>query len=192
MKMNMSAGLPALVAGLAMIGLFVGSDAAAVTTAADLEPNDSFATAQLIAPHDGAIEITGNRGVGDDDFFAFFGNAGDVVTIRVTERDLGANFFFDSLLTLFLDDGSQLAENDDAVFGDSLSGSLIADFALPETTRYAIRVSSIFGLNSFDYSVEVTGLSVVSKVPTPAALPLAASAIGLFGLLGWKRRRALS
>jgi hypothetical protein len=79
------------------------------TPVAELEQNNSRATAQTIA---GTTMITGTIAFnGDVDYFQLTGKLGDVVTVVVSTANL--NSALDSLLFLLNSDGSVLAENDE-------------------------------------------------------------------------------
>jgi hypothetical protein len=42
---------------------------------------------------------------------------------------------------------------------------------------------------SLDFSVDTVGVTLSGTTPLPATLPLFASGLGAFGLLGWRRKR---
>ncbi len=94
----------AIAAALAALLCF-GAPAATIYT--EVEPNDTWATANLIPAHDGTITIYGSR-VGDSsaDYFRFPAVAGDVLTGTVC--CLG-----DPMLALFDPAGTLVTYNDD-------------------------------------------------------------------------------
>jgi Bacterial pre-peptidase C-terminal domain len=74
------------------------------------------------------------------DLYYFDGEAGDIVTVSM-ETTAGR---LDTTLFLIDPNGLQIAENDDAVVGES-TNSLINEFTLPETGRYII-IATHFGM----------------------------------------------
>lgn len=74
------------------------------------------------------------------DLYYFDGEVGDIVTISM-ETSAGR---LDTALFLIDPNGLQVAENDDAVVGES-TNSLINEFTLPETGRYII-IATHFGM----------------------------------------------
>jgi len=94
--------------------------------------------------------------------------------------------------------GLTLIDEDATIFSstDLLSGT--AFFAGIDAINLRINIP-IFDPNStqdgsqlFVISKDSSSLVGVSAVPVPAALPLFASGLGLFGLLGWMRRRKIA
>jgi hypothetical protein len=124
--------------------------------------NDSCATATPAA--NGVIRASISP-YGDIDVYSFLGTAGNRVTIEIFSRRLdlysqsaGTDIFLDSFLELLNSGCSQLANNDDISFGDNVD-SLIADYTLPYTGTYYIRVSDIRsdGRPDFIYELHLSG-----------------------------------
>ncbi|MEO8936482.1 MAG: PEP-CTERM sorting domain-containing protein [Burkholderiaceae bacterium] len=90
-------------------------------TVSEVESNDTYATAQLVASAAAAqTVVNGERSFADpsDDFFRFFVSAFTTLRIASTSPDASA----DSILGLYGPTGSLLASNDDAGFGSLMSG----------------------------------------------------------------------
>lgn len=71
-------------------------------------------------------------------YFAFTGQAGDVVNIDVSSSD------FDTALHLFQSDGARVAANDDS---NNSTDSAIVAFELPEDGRYLFFVTTVYILD---------------------------------------------
>jgi len=91
-----------------------------------------------------------------------------------------------------------VSSNDDFEFwhdsgnDDSLNGDYIFSADIPGTLIYTFAggfISDLFGIGATHYSDDFKLYAVtVSPVPLPAALPLFAGALGLFGAARWRRR----
>jgi len=104
------------------------------------EPNNTPATANLLALNNGAAVVQGTIMAGDTDFFQFTGNAGDrIYSAVITAHNASVNN--DSQLSLIASDGTTVIEfdNDDGSF-TSLSSS-IAGATLPTTGTYYLKVN---------------------------------------------------
>ncbi len=66
-------------------------------------------------------------------------------------------------------------------------GGVLDGFDPNDTGTYTIRLSA-FNDSGLAARTEIN--VIVSAVPLPAAFPLLAAALGLFGVMGWRRRRA--
>ena len=151
----------------------VSANQAQATLFTEVEPNDTFATAQVLSPHNGTIDLSGSR-VGDPsaDFFKFFATSGDVVTLAVNTAG-GTN---DPILFLLNPTGVLQTSNDDKGTPLNPLDSLISNFPITSTGFWAADVN---GNNSgWTYHLIITGLTPQVTIPEPNAFLL----IGL-GLL---------
>ena len=124
----------------------------AMAEAVDTEQNHPVSLAQFITPGSGEFDLSGVLGVvsgaavEDLDFFKFFGQAGDVVTIDI-DGGMGGMRSVDTVIAVFSDgpDYTMLRMNDDGFPIDEGSihfyDSRIVDFVLPETANYYVGVS---------------------------------------------------
>jgi Bacterial pre-peptidase C-terminal domain/PEP-CTERM motif len=154
------------------------------TTFIEREPNDTLATAQILA-HNGTINLTGRRESsptnGFNDFFRFYAAAGDNIIFRV--NTIGAG---DPLIRLLDGLGAVLAQDDDG--GGGLN-SLI-NFRIATTGNYFGALRG-FGNSVYNYDLSITGLTatpgVGGGVPEPATWAMMIIGFGLVG--GAMRRR---
>jgi len=156
--------LPVLFAGL------VASQQSIAADAMEAESNHPIAMAQFITP--GLLEyeveavlgvVTGSM-VDDVDFFKFYGQAGDVVTVDI-DGAMGGQRSFDSYIAIFGDGPAfkRWRTNDDASIdpgSTSRSDSRIENFVLPESGVYYIGVIN-FG-RSFATGGTVSGTRVAN------------------------------
>src|SRR3954466_16313302 len=121
--------------------------------------NDSLGTAQPLTVSNGAAEVTGSIGsttysvsaVPDVDFYSFTATAGDMLTIDINGgiKDggpLNPIRSVDTIIALFMPDGTMLYLNDDADDLDlgsvATNDSRIVNALLPATGTYIVGVSS--------------------------------------------------
>jgi hypothetical protein len=98
--------------------------------------------------------VSGNVSVGSSESWTFSGTAGQIVTIAV---NAGTPATLDPTVTLFGPLGTQLAFNDDIVFGVNLN-ALIQNFTLPETGTYRIVVAGFAGTGGpYTLTLTITG-----------------------------------
>ena len=155
-------------------------------------------------PATGQVSASGDIDSSDSalsDYWSFFGNAGDLVSIAVTRletafdpvmwifegvfNDSGTGSLFDFDLLALVD----IFDDEVAVPGGPL-GDPAGTFTLPTTGLYTAIVTN--GLSDpeqggdglFDYQILANG---VSPVPVPAAFPLFLSGLGVLAFL--RRRR---
>ena len=154
----------------------------------EVEPNDTFATAQTFGgdPFDlnGTFQVLGELGTNDVDFYAVDLVAGYYYRASVFDYTPGDPFDNDSFLGVFAPDGTLFDTDDDD--GPGFMSSY--DFIAPETGTWAFAVTG-FGDTDFDGShgenFEYT-LVFSRVVPAPGALAL----LGIAGLAARRRRRA--
>lgn len=188
---------------------------ASAASANELEPNDTWATAQFVANDAALIVIDGDRTFANpsDDFFSFDVGGSGLLTISTLSAALGA----DSIIGLFDPSGMLVASNDD---GPGLGAMSSLQFLVQPgmTGRYTLGLSGynpgllsctgtvtqcydtngdfVFdtfvagggagGSTGWHYAVTIGGVALVPELPSPALLLL-----GLPMLL-WLRRRAAS
>jgi Bacterial pre-peptidase C-terminal domain len=163
-----------LAIGVAAVALF-SSVTANASVIVEVEPNDTFATAQLIS-HDGSIFLTGRRESssvnGFNDFFRFGATAGDQISFRVNAIGGG-----DPLIRLLSGVGGLILQDDDS--GGGLN-SLIS-YTITSTGEYTAALRG-FGNSVYNYEMTITGLTPtdVSNVPIPGSIALLG--LGLVGL----------
>jgi Bacterial pre-peptidase C-terminal domain len=181
------------VASACLLTLFGIAQASSVD---EIEPNDSLATAQRVDIPDNSVTISGVIGtIGqltcdpsapcDNDFYTFYGQEGDVVTLNI-DGGWGGAQNVDTVIALFAADGTMLLMNDDApdLVNDpgstSTSDARIDNFRLPATGFYVVGVSSYpryfsdGGVVSFptmggngDYKLVISGVSAPPVANAP-------------------------
>ena len=155
------------IAGFSCIALLLGalSGPALSATFYELEPNNSFSTAQALVASNGLYDIFGSR-IGDDsaDYYSFFANAGSQISLWVSTAD-ELDPAIDPALGLFSPTGIMLSSDDDT-FGYNPA---ILKFAITDSGLYRVAVSGSgdFGFTGggstgWDYRLTV--------VPLPAAV----------------------
>src|ERR1700752_2873219 len=120
--------------------------------------NDSLATAQALTVSNGTAEVTGSIGsttysvpaVPDVDFYSFAASAGDVLTIDINggikvDGPLNPIRSVDTVIALFMADGTMLYLNDDSDDTDlgslATNDSRIVNAVLPATGTYFVGVA---------------------------------------------------
>jgi len=142
------------------------SGSAYSSTFYELEPNDTFNTAQLLQATDGILDVFGSR-VGNDsaDYYSFFAGAGSQISLRVYTADEN-DPALDPVLALFSPTGALLLSDDDT-FGYT-----------PAILRYAVTTSGLYSVavsGSGDFTFTGGGSSgwdykLTAVVPLPAAV----------------------
>lgn len=103
---------------------------------------------------------TGEIGIGGRDIWAYDGQAGELITIRL-EADNPAQLNssqtynmdgFDTYLIVRVPDGSVIGEFDDTVYGVNTNAS-VQDLALPQTGVYEIEVRGLDDLSGGAYTL---------------------------------------
>jgi PEP-CTERM motif len=146
----------------------------------EVEPNNSFAQAQLLSPQDGMIELFGiyngpnQSGFIDDDFFRFFASSGDTMLATVTPNPPSIN------MSMFLYDPNTVFTGI-AVFGNQPGFT----FPVSSTGFYYLTVAGLTPFASGPYDLRITGLS---PVPEPSTIPLVVAAFGILAARRLRRR----
>ena len=135
----------------------------------EVEPNNSWGTAQLLQPTDGILDVYGSR-VGNDsaDYYSFFATAESLLSLRVYTANQN-DPAIDPVLALFSSTGTLLFSDDDT-FGYSPA---FLNYKIPSSGLYILAVS---GSGDFDFT---GGGSAgwdyrLTTVPLPVPLPAAA------------------
>lgn len=127
----------------------VGAAQAAELTSNEVEPNHPIGSAQTLSVS-GTTAVPaalGNGGTNDLDYFRFYANAGDVLTIDI-DNGIGGSQNVDTIIALFSGgpDCEILRQNDDAPDLDDGSAyqqdSRIDNFVAPTTGYYFVGVSN--------------------------------------------------
>jgi hypothetical protein len=156
----------------------LGPLSANATVFFETEPNNSFAQADSLNPHDSTIQVFGtyngpdSNGFIDDDFFLFRASAGDVINVGLTPDITFGNF------SLFLYNPNQTFTGV-AVFGNHPSFV----FPVVVTGDSYITVAAIApSFRSGTYVLNIAGLT--ASVAEPSTFWLLAAALGCVLLLG--------
>lgn len=170
---------------LPLIALALGCGIApAVIIHNEVEPNDSWAAANLIAAHAGVFSFVGSRVENASaDYFRFPVLAGDTLTATVCCSG-------DPMLALFDPSGSMVAYNDD---WNGLMPYL--SYTIPATGMWTIAVTgypdfgfSGGGSSGWTYTATITMQHAASsEIPEPGTWGLLAA--GLAGILALRRVR---
>lgn len=144
--MNKHASLKCVVAAISCLMLGVAWADNPIT---EYEPNNPISSPeQLPSPADVSVDaMLGNAGPDDLDYYSFYANAGDVVTVDI-DNGIGGAESVDTLMAIFdpSDNYTILRYNDDAPTLDpgsiSTSDARIDDFVVPKSGFYTVGVSS--------------------------------------------------
>lgn len=131
--------IPCLITGVAQ----------ATNTITELEPNNPISSAeQLTSPADVSINaFLGNNGLNDLDYYTFYANAGDVITVDI-DNGIGGEQSVDTMLAIFDSTSAHniLRFDDDTTTIDpgsiSRLDARIDDFVAPSSGFYIVGVSS--------------------------------------------------
>ena len=148
---------------------------------AEVEPNNTAATATALASNDGVVwgAVFPN---GDLDYFSFTANAGDRVYAAVM-TSFSSNASTDSVLTLFASDGTTVVETDDNDGSLGSSSSTIAGANIVSGGAYFLQVkhfSATSHLRPYHLHVRVQSGSPTAEVE-PNDTPGTANALPAFG-----------
>jgi hypothetical protein len=114
------------------------------------EENHPIASAQTLVVDSSVMDIDavlgeiGSSRVDDLDFFTFYGNAGDVVTLDI-DGGYGGSQNVDTIIAVFDADQTVLRMNDDSPVDDgsiSTADARVDNFVLPATGYYTVGVSN--------------------------------------------------
>ena len=144
------------------------------------EENHPIQSAQTLVPTSSVLEVDAVLGeigatrMDDLDFFTFYGNAGDVVTLDI-DGGYGGRQTVDTVIAVFDSNHKVLRMNDDNSMDEGSTGrgdSRIDNFVLPATGYYTVGVSNFpryfrdgGGVNfasyvaNGDYRLEISGVS---------------------------------
>ena len=119
----------------------------------DSGSNTSTTTAQDISPASSALGYTSGS-----DYYAFYVNTGDILTLATTTPADGSNQFLnrlDPVLYLYNPSGTQLATNDNGAIDGR---NALLTYTAATAGRYLVRVGNV-GSYSGEYVLSVTGAS---------------------------------
>ena len=146
----------------------------------------------------GDVFLTGDFNRNTDMMLTFGGNLSsiffDIADIdggssdNTTGQSNDESFTFDFLLNNVLQSSQTVTTNEVAGDGTVTPISFIGLFdkvSITGTTPGGSRNIG-WGIDNINYT---TSFDAVPQVPLPAALPLLAGGLGLFGLMGWRRKR---
>lgn len=160
----------------------------------EVEPNNTFATAQLLGSHDGIIDLSGSRvGNSSADYYSFFTTSGDTINMYVNTPG-GPSYTNDPVLGLYSPSGVQLVVDDDSGLGYD---SYLA-YSIPTSGFYAAAVSGYSdfsfvggGSSGWTYQLLINNLTPYNAniIPEPTSLSLLG--LGLLGLLGIRKKKLI-
>ncbi|NIM26620.1 MAG: hypothetical protein GTO28_00215 [Gammaproteobacteria bacterium] len=143
--MNVTARLSSI---LAAAVLAAGTGQAYASSVLESEPNNPFANAQVLRGSTSELQVSGALSKADDpndvDFFRFFAQAGDVLTVDI-DQGFGAGESVDTVIGIFDSAGSLLRAGDDASVDPGsyhAYDARIDGFVVPATGMYTVGVSS--------------------------------------------------
>lgn len=145
----------------------------------EVEPNDTFGTAQIL-PADffddfGAGAIEGFLAADDVDFYMYPLSAGTFATASVFDFTPGAPFDNDSVLGVFSPDGTLFDSDDDGGPGFMSAIAWVADVS----GLWAVAVSGFGDIPDFDGGHnEEFDYQLVLSIPEPASLGLLLVGLG--------------
>lgn len=178
--------------GVFVASLAVAPFAAAQVPVLETEPNNTFATANLISPAQyptGAVAIDGVIGPdgtpGGIDFFAFDLSAGDFVAVSVFDTTPGGPGTADPLMGIFSPAGTVFDVSDDD--GPGLLPSY--SFVVPESGRWAFAVTGFGDDPTFNGSHEESFSYKFVFAINPVPAPGTAATTALAGAVLLRRRR---
>ncbi len=168
---------------------FSAGDARAETYS-EIEPNNTFATANFFPTSNGFLRITGTTGSqmpGSVDYFQFLASAGTPIHLTATVTG------FASLqdppiirLGLLSPSGATLAE---VQSGSGATATAIINFSVLQDGLYGANIRPPIGCEcTFSYQLDITGVTS-SSTPVPEPMTVLLLGTGLVGIAAKVRRR---
>ncbi len=131
----------------------------------EIEPNNSISQANPITPP--VTVVATLDPVGDADFFRFTGIQGQQLMLTLTAQSLSPGTGIDTVVTLYLSTGQQIAENDDGEPG-TLDSRLVV--TLPATAQYVFRVRDFNGRGGRAFAYHAQVVLRGDQPPSPSSV----------------------
>ena len=160
------------------------------TNFTEVEPNDTFITAQSLDPQDGTVGLAGSRiGNSSADFYLFYATAGDSIIMAVNSPG-GPTYTNDPILGLFNPSGTELTYDDDYNGYDPRIAYSISSsgFYGAAVSGYADFGWTGGGSSGWTYQLLITGLTPHNGVAVPEPATMFLLGLGLVGVAGVRRK----